>query len=1421
MKRKMSMSLAMVLAVSMIFSMQPVTSKASSDSLMEEKETEFFTENETVIEDEEEVPKAENIEEKTTQEETTEEELTEEETTEEETTEEETTEEETTEEATQETYKKKMQRTNAASVFEQGDFLRANGKNLENLDGELINLRGTNAGGFLLQEFWMTPTASSSNVKAEYDIYRYLQDKYGAEGLYDLIDCYQNSYWTEADFDRCAELGMNVIRLPFWYRNLVDENGTFYGYDEEAEDPYQEAFELFDWFISQANARGIYVILDFHGAPGSQNGSDHSGVDGGNHKEDASEFFFGNNAQKNQELFYHIWEVIADRYAGNPGVAGYDLLNEPYCTYRYNAKLNSEELHDLLWNIYDKAYDRIRKVNNKHCIIMEATWNPVDLPNPVVYGWNNVMYEYHNYLYDDYDNAAGSQITNMESKLNAIALADYNVPSYMGEFSYFNNLDAWDEGLALLNDAGINWTTWTYKTIEDYGNWGLYHHTKEFNNGIDLETAEYEEIEEWYSRMDEIEANTGLCEIASKYFKAKVQENTMLPTYVSLEDGSYYLTTAETECMVMEDTQGRITATSVQKPEDAKLFMWEITSYDDKTVSLKNVKTGKYLSVHAQDKGLYADADSVTDSEKFYLLKMNQTQSALKSKSEELYVTAHEKNGYVLEASALQAEGTESFYIYNSSDEKLGADALAIHSGWTRYEAEDADFIGANIRKDEQDFYSKGYGVTGLNNDMSDVATKEDFAALKALDFTVEVPQAGEYEFVITYNGDDDKKIAYQINEEEPVVLDVKRQAGGQWNALLENYFKADLQAGVNHIKVSGVLKNTGWINYDCLDICDTPIKEINGNVRYEGEDYYHTGKVEKQSFYSGSAGVGELNSVTALTKVLPSWSNVKYVEFTIYAQEAMDCTIRWGYNGNGADNMHAIYQVNDEEMQVLTLNNKGASWNKMNSIDFGVHLNKGFNKLKLSGTLEDKSNWANIDYIELVSADAIESMSGYTAYSVKNATMENGEAAFSIKKLKKGDYFLHACYQDDDTSYSTMETVGLQEGMNTVKVPAVKDGAALAYIEISNHERKLIDAQKQVIRYEAEDFDFKSTKSASEAIEAQDFYSGGYGIGGVGGVVSMKEGADIKQSDASWIAYTVYADKEASYEFKVAMNGNGADILAAYQIDEADSHFFTLPNAGKAWNEISFGKFEAHLQKGFHTVIISGGLSDTWADWVNYDYLDVTCIGETQDKLDEGDTDKPDKGNSDKPNNSEQESDNSHEDEKENQVSDTDSVIRIPETMGQVPLADISAINGLEYVNLTFIPENAKLKTELLHKYYGKNLYLMAHLGNGIGFSIATVSLDEALTELDLSTKMEQMDDFADGFTAYHVIPLHSGKLPFLIGVHMNVGKEYSGKAAYLFKLNMLTGVYELSSVTHVNEIGNVALHVNEMTDIMILIEK
>ncbi len=558
----------------------------------------------------------------------------------------------------------------AEAAISSSDFLKANGKVLRNNygNGDVVYLRGTNAGGYLVQEFWMTPTDYSYTnytVTCEKDIYETLTARFGEQNMRNLIDVYQDNYWTEADFDNCANLGINCIRLPFWYLNFVDFNGNY----------IDGCFDRIDWFLEEAGERGIYVILDFHGAPGSQNGSDHSGVDGGDNKEGASEFFYGSNAYNNQQLYYDIWYKIAQRYANNPTVAAYDLLNEPYCTYRYTTSRSTSELHNTLWSIYDIAYDVIRSADPNHVIIMEATWDATDLPNPSTYGWENVMYEYHNYNYGDYDNAAGQQISSMQNKINGINSANYNVPSYMGEFSYFNNTSAWSQGVQLLNNNGLNWTTWTYKVTGSNNNWGLYNQNVSKAN---VSTDSYDTIYSKWSQVGQSSPNTSLINAIKPYFPGTVGSSSSSSSgsqgqgTATLANGDYYFVGTNSNKVVCAENYGN---DPLIASRDSYGGAWEtltVVNNSDGTISLKSGANDQYVcAVIDESNQLLARSASIGTWEKFNLVKASDTEYALQAVANNKFVCVDEDNGNVLYADRDSVSGWESFKIYNTGGTQI------------------------------------------------------------------------------------------------------------------------------------------------------------------------------------------------------------------------------------------------------------------------------------------------------------------------------------------------------------------------------------------------------------------------------------------------------------------------------------------------------------------------------------------------------------------------------------------------------------------------------------------------------------------------------------------------------------------------------------------------------------------------------
>ena len=329
------------------------------------------------------------------------------------------------------------------------DFLKVNGTQIRKQKGtgDVVYLRGTNAGGWLVQEDWMNPT----NASDQKTMMTTLANRFGTSKRDELVSTYENNYWTTQDFDNCAEMGMSVIRLPFTYMNLCDDNGNL----------KSNAFDRLDWFVQNCSQRGMYVILDMHGAFGSQNGMDHSGE-----INDGKQLYYN---QSNKDKTLNLWKKIAEHFKGNPAVAAYDILNEP--------GIKAAATYSLHWDFYNEIYNAIRSKDSNHIIIMESCWDADNLPRPSQYGWTNVAYEYHYYPWSA-QNSSDAQKSYFSSKVSDIANHNYGVPTFVGEFTCFEQSEGWKAAMSTFNSQGWHWTTWSYK-VTGNSSWGIYNHNPE------------------------------------------------------------------------------------------------------------------------------------------------------------------------------------------------------------------------------------------------------------------------------------------------------------------------------------------------------------------------------------------------------------------------------------------------------------------------------------------------------------------------------------------------------------------------------------------------------------------------------------------------------------------------------------------------------------------------------------------------------------------------------------------------------------------------------------------------------------------------------------------------------------------------------------------------------------------------------
>ncbi|MFC1594181.1 cellulase family glycosylhydrolase [Candidatus Omnitrophota bacterium] len=341
-------------------------------------------------------------------------------------------------------------------------FLRTAGTILKDQDGtgNEVLLQGVNLGGLLLIEQWMTGIGAGDDppIEDDWTIRDVLTARFGEEGCDELLTTYQEEYIKSIDFDKLKNMRVNFVRLPIFYRILQDDDGNWITNELGEID-----FSRIDRIVNACADRDIYVMLDLHGAPGGQSAEAHTGRLGFNRLfEDSPE------GEEYRNRTVALWEAIADRYKNTTTVCAYDLLNEPI----------GAPTPEILWDMYDRIYDAIRAIDTDHIIVMEGIWDWDTLPDPSTQGWDNVLYQFHYYLWDhDEDVAAHMNFIDQKIADAQVYQAAYNVPVLVGEFFGFSMKPIWEYYVQKFNEQHWSWSSWSYKFHNSPSEWGLYNHS--------------------------------------------------------------------------------------------------------------------------------------------------------------------------------------------------------------------------------------------------------------------------------------------------------------------------------------------------------------------------------------------------------------------------------------------------------------------------------------------------------------------------------------------------------------------------------------------------------------------------------------------------------------------------------------------------------------------------------------------------------------------------------------------------------------------------------------------------------------------------------------------------------------------------------------------------------------------------------
>ncbi|KAK0249669.1 hypothetical protein LTS09_015241 [Friedmanniomyces endolithicus] len=166
--------------------------------------------------------------------------------------------------------------------------------------------RGVNLGSWLVLESWMTPDVFQGTDAVD----QWTFDS--TDGAEAKLHQHWSTYITEGDFSNMSSWGINAVRIPIGYW-AYNNSGTPY---ISGADAYLE--KALGW----ARQNGIWVMIDCHGSPGSQNGAEHSGHAGA----------VSWQSDDNLQLSIAVLQTIAAKYGAMQYadvVMGIELVNEP------------------------------------------------------------------------------------------------------------------------------------------------------------------------------------------------------------------------------------------------------------------------------------------------------------------------------------------------------------------------------------------------------------------------------------------------------------------------------------------------------------------------------------------------------------------------------------------------------------------------------------------------------------------------------------------------------------------------------------------------------------------------------------------------------------------------------------------------------------------------------------------------------------------------------------------------------------------------------------------------------------------------------------------------------------------------------------------------------------------------------------
>jgi endoglucanase len=334
-----------------------------------------------------------------------------------------------------------------------GGILRVQGTHIvRGAAAEHVRLTGMGLGGWLNMENFITGYPGTESQQR-----RILLSALGQEGYERFFERFLEGFFTDADAEFIASLGMNSVRIPLNYRHFEDDERPF----EVKEDGLSRLSRVID----TCARHGIYAILDLHALPGSQNSHWHS--DNPTHW---ASFW---KHRHFQDRVVHLWEVLADRFKGNEWVGGFNPINEP-------ADVSGK----VIGPFYRRLEAAIRAIDDSHILFLDGNrystqFDQLGDPLP------NTVYTAHDYALPGFVDGGpypgvsrGQYVDRAYIERTFLERTSYmrstGTPIWVGEFGPVytgdpskddQRLQLLEDQLALYREHDASWALWTYKDI--------------------------------------------------------------------------------------------------------------------------------------------------------------------------------------------------------------------------------------------------------------------------------------------------------------------------------------------------------------------------------------------------------------------------------------------------------------------------------------------------------------------------------------------------------------------------------------------------------------------------------------------------------------------------------------------------------------------------------------------------------------------------------------------------------------------------------------------------------------------------------------------------------------------------------------------------------------------------------------------